>query len=92
MIKAPAGGLVSRVNGQFYEGGEFMPDHGKCCGKGKNAVTRADFDDVNRRAALRGWELIFSEKFGDFRLIQTGRLAGQVMFRAASLKTLAKLV
>ena len=28
-LKAPAGGLVSPVNNQFYAGGEFMPVHGK---------------------------------------------------------------
>ena len=27
--KAPAGGAVSIINGQFYDGGEFMPVHGK---------------------------------------------------------------
>ena len=27
--KAPAGGLVSPVNNQYYAGGEFMPVHGK---------------------------------------------------------------
>jgi hypothetical protein len=32
-IKAPKGGIVSPVNGQFYEGGEFVPDHGLFCGK-----------------------------------------------------------
>lgn len=26
---APKGGMVSNVNGKFYEGGEFMPVHGK---------------------------------------------------------------
>ena len=31
--QAPAGGLVSKVNGQFYVGGEFMPVSGLFCGK-----------------------------------------------------------
>ena len=31
--RAPVGGCVSRVNGEFYNGGEFMPDHGLFCGK-----------------------------------------------------------
>jgi hypothetical protein len=30
---APAGGMVSKVNGQFYEGGEFMPTNGLYCGR-----------------------------------------------------------
>jgi hypothetical protein len=33
IMKAPAGGIVSRVNGQFYNGGEFIPDTGVYCGK-----------------------------------------------------------
>jgi hypothetical protein len=33
MIKAPKGGMVSAVNGQWYNGGEFMPDRGLFCGK-----------------------------------------------------------
>ena len=32
MIQAPKGGHVSPVNGQFYEGGQFMPDHGLFAG------------------------------------------------------------
>lgn len=93
-LKAPKGGMVSAVNGQFYEGGEFLPDHGRCCGQGKNAVTRTVFDGIAERAALRGWKLIFSETYGDFRLVLADghRLAGQVMFTAANVKTLAKLV
>ena len=31
--KAPVGGHVSPVNGQWYEGGQFMPVHGLFCGK-----------------------------------------------------------
>ena len=31
-IHAPAGGHVSPVNGQWYDGGQFMPDHGLFCG------------------------------------------------------------
>lgn len=31
--QAPAGGMTSKVNGQWYEGGEFMPVHGLFCGK-----------------------------------------------------------
>lgn len=39
MNKAPKGGLTSAVNGQFYDGGEFMPEHGLFCGK--RGATRA---------------------------------------------------
>jgi hypothetical protein len=46
--KAPKGGLVSRVNGQFYEGGEFIPDHGLFCGK-KGAVRRKKVDAATAR-------------------------------------------
>ena len=31
--KAPAGGLISTTNGQFYTGGQFMPNTGAFCGK-----------------------------------------------------------
>lgn len=31
--KAPVGGIVSRVNGQFYAGGEFIPETGAYCGR-----------------------------------------------------------
>ena len=41
--KAPVGGMVSVVNGQFYEGGEFMPLHGLFCGK-KGVARRAKFE------------------------------------------------
>jgi hypothetical protein len=39
--KAPAGGLVSVVNGQFYEGGQFTPDSGLYCGRAAVAVVAA---------------------------------------------------
>ena len=32
-MKAPTGGIVSAVNGQFYAGGQFTPEHGLFCGK-----------------------------------------------------------
>ena len=32
-LQAPVGGHVSIVNGQFYKGGQFVPDHGLFCGK-----------------------------------------------------------
>ena len=35
--KAPSGGAISNVNGQFYEGGEFMPESGMFCGAKKQA-------------------------------------------------------
>lgn len=55
MIQAPAGGHVSPVNGQFYEGGQFMPDHGLFCGmsvknqlKTINDLLAARFDETAR--------------------------------------------
>ena len=39
MNQAPKGGMTSQVNGQWYEGGEFMPEHGLFCGK-KGEVRR----------------------------------------------------
>ena len=32
-MKAPTGGITSAVNGQFYEGGQFTPEHGMFCGR-----------------------------------------------------------
>lgn len=43
MLKAPKGGLTSRVNGQRYEGGEFMPEHGLFCGK-KGAARKTKWE------------------------------------------------
>ena len=37
---------MSPVNGQFYNGGEFIPDTGAYCGKGKNKVSRDEFARV----------------------------------------------
>ena len=31
--QAPKGGMTSQINGQWYDGGEFMPVHGLFCGK-----------------------------------------------------------
>jgi hypothetical protein len=86
--RAPRGGVVSAVNGQFYEGGEFTPDHGLYCGKGRNRCTQAAFDDLARKVEAAGKTLVWDEARGDFRILYQG---GNCMFRAANLKTLAKL-
>lgn len=85
--KAPAGGMTSAVNGQRYEGGEFMPDHGKFCGRGRNRVSMARFVEVAAIVAAAGKVLIFEESTGDFRVMYP---SGNGMFRARNLETLAK--
>jgi hypothetical protein len=85
--KAPQGGLVSPVNGQFYAGGEFMPITGEYCGKGRNKVTAARFSEVAALAAGKGWELFFNEAANLFQL----RKNGNAYFSGANLNTLAKL-
>lgn len=46
--QAPKGGLVSPVNGQFYEGGQFMPVHGLFSGK-KGMKRKKIWDEYDRR-------------------------------------------
>jgi hypothetical protein len=41
IIKAPAGGMVSKVNDAFYKGGQFMPETGLFCGAIKKAKKHA---------------------------------------------------
>jgi hypothetical protein len=52
--KAPKGGIVSQVNGQFYPGGEFVPDHGLFCGKkgAKRTAKREKAITANRYVEL----------------------------------------
>lgn len=64
MGKAPAGGIISRVNGQFYKGGEFTPETGEFCGRGKDQVTAADVAAFNTRTD--GWRVVWDEKTGRF--------------------------
>ena len=40
--QAPAGGAISNVNRQFYDGGQFMPVTGLACGLKKKAKKWAD--------------------------------------------------
>lgn len=91
MTKAPIGGITSHVNGQFYEGGQFIPDHGKHCGKGKNRVSRAEFDGLAAQFDSLGYDLVYREKFEDFAIAyqQDDRLFGRILFSAKSVKTLA---
>lgn len=88
--KAPKGGIVSQVNGQFYEGGEFVPDHGQYCGKGKNRVTKVKFDEV---ASLIGncghmtGRLEYQEAFDRFVIKNPG---GNILMTTRNLSTFAK--
>jgi hypothetical protein len=54
--KAPSGGMASKVNGQWYEGGEFMPLHGLFCGAAgaKRAATWKKAEKSNRAKDLGG--------------------------------------
>ena len=87
--KAPVGGIVSHVNGQFYDGGQFLPDHGKFCGKGKNRVALAEFDSIAELARTKGYTLAYREQFDNFALSLP---SGLIMHTAKSLKTLAIFV
>lgn len=88
--KAPTGGAVSHVNGQFYEGGEFMPVHGKFCGKGRNRIAESElakFSTPTKR-------IVWSDEFGRFQLQTLSTFANRetawtTMTSAASVKTLA---
>lgn len=54
--QAPAGGIVSSVNGLFYKGGEFTPEHGLFCGK-KGSARKAKWEKfaaVGRTVDLGG--------------------------------------
>jgi hypothetical protein len=85
--KAPAGGMASAVNGQWYEGGEFMPDHGKCCGKGRNRITVVEFEAVAAKVAAAGKVLVYNDATGEFAVKYT---TGNILYRARSLATIAK--
>lgn len=88
MGKAPKGGITSMVNGQYYEGGQFTPDHGKYCGKGKNNVTEFEFDEFASKAREKGLEIEYNQTLGKFRLLYANT-NGRVMYSAANLKTLS---
>lgn len=88
--KAPKGGIVSPVNGQFYEGGEFTPDHGKFCGKGRNAITKARHDEIFARAQSQGWTFVYDARFDDYRFLS--QPYGLVMFRSKTVATLANIL
>lgn len=93
--KAPAGGMTSRVNGQWYEGGEFMPVTGEYCGCGKNRVAVAKLAQIN--GTLTGCEIVWNESAKVFQLVRSvsfsnGTTGRQVVMSAASIKTLAEVV
>lgn len=73
MFRAPRGGSVSPVNGQRYEGGEFMPDHGLFAGQLKRRAARHAADVGEFWAELRvagsdrhGW-FLFKRLAGESR-------------------------
>jgi hypothetical protein len=85
--KAPAGGMVSAVNGQWYNGGEFTPDHGKFCGKGKHRVSLARFAEVAACVQAAGKVLSYREESQEFVVKYP---TGNVMMRARGLDTIAR--
>ena len=85
--KAIAGGMVSAVNGQWYEGGQFMPDHGKFCGKGRNRVSMDEFSVVEAMVAAQGKSLSYNSATGDFVVKFP---TGNIMYRSRSLGTIKK--
>lgn len=86
MNKAPAGGMLSVVNNQFYSGGEFMPITGEFCGNGKNKVSMSRFNNAAHLAKINGYLLRFRD--GRFELVKNGN----VYFGAANLHTLEKIL
>ena len=86
--KAPSGGLVSEVNGQFYEGGQFTPDTGLYCGRGKNRVSVAQLAAINAALAEKrpGWFVRYREEYRQYQVVND---RGNGMASAANIKTLA---
>ena len=82
---APKRFAVVQVNGQFYEGGQFTPDHGLYCGKGRNRVTAATLADYAGKAEAKGLTLRVRAD-GLFQLVMA---TGNGLYSAANLKTLA---
>lgn len=68
MNKAPIGGTASVVNGQWYEGGEFMPEHGLFCGRGKNRIAASQVELVNATSAT--YRIEWNESRLVFQLIR----------------------
>jgi hypothetical protein len=92
--KAPAGGMTSKVNGQFYEGGEFMPVTGEYCGLGRNRVSVQQVAEANRTLSVG--MIRWNEKAGQFQLwvevtLRDGTKTEQVRFSSSNIKTLQRL-
>ncbi len=61
MNRAPKGGITAQINGQRYEGGEFLPEHGLFCGKaGAKRAKRRD----QAKARGRYVEMVSPEAVG----------------------------
>lgn len=63
LLQAPKGGAESRVNGQWYEGGQFMPETGEFCGARKQAKRFAKslqkYKNISEVVVSRGWVTFF---------------------------------
>ena len=97
MNKAPKGGLVSKVNGQFYNGGEFTPEHGLYCGLGKAKVKNEVVEKVNATLAMDGKRVEWNEKNQCWTILRMttfadGTVAEMVMFNIYTAASLKKLI
>lgn len=91
MLKAMAGGQVSLVNGVEYKGGEFMPEHGEFCGRGKNRVSAAKLAEIN--LGMNGRRIVWEEERKIFKLLvevtlSSGLKVEQTLCSARNIKTL----
>ena len=93
--KAPAGGAVSKVNGQEYKGGEFMPVTGEYCGQGRNRVSKSMLAAANAGAV--GGRIEWSERFAVFQILvkvtaADGTTWEQVQHSGVNMAPLAKIL
>ncbi len=73
-IQAPAGGGVSIVNGQWYKGGQWMPESGLCCGAKRSAKKWA-------KPTHENWcEIAVENNFPRVRAVHSGQY-GQRIYR-----------
>lgn len=93
MIKAPSGGSISRVNGEEYKGGQFMPEHGDYCGQGGSRIGRSDLDAISG-GLPQGWSIVWNDSAAVFQLVKRittrdGREVDQVVCSARNWRKLA---
>jgi hypothetical protein len=94
MLQAPAGGAVSRVNGERYEGGEFMPEHGLYCGNGSPKVKVAELESIRSKLGEND-RIEWREQFNCWTWLRKttlsdGTVTWQIMVNYYSAKTLKK--